>query len=168
MKSLGRKPDGARLERIKASPLWDGARLSNIHPIIPGLRDPGASLPAIKDFLCGGERRVPRGPLPSLSPLDAWTRKPDSGLRVTWLGHSTVLIEIDGVRVVTDPVWGPRASPSRFAGPKRFQPVPVPLHRLPPVDLVLVSHDHYDHLDYPTIRELAKSSVPFVTSLGVG
>jgi len=79
-----------------------------------------------------------------------------------------VLIEIDGLRVLTDPVWGPRASPSRLAGPKRFQPVPVSLHALPPIDLVLVSHDHYDHLDYPTIRELAKTDVPFVTSLGVG
>jgi L-ascorbate metabolism protein UlaG (beta-lactamase superfamily) len=79
-----------------------------------------------------------------------------------------VLIEIDGLRVLTDPVWGPRASPSRLAGPKRFQPVPVALAALPPIDLVLVSHDHYDHLDYPTIRALAKADVPFVTSLGVG
>ena len=110
---------------------------------------------------------MPRGPLPSENPLEAWTKPSASGLRATWLGHSTVLIEIEG-RVLTDPVWGPRASPSRIAGPKRFQPVPVPLHAMPPIDLVLVSHDHYDHLDYPTIRELAKRDVQFVTSLGVG
>ena len=79
-----------------------------------------------------------------------------------------MLIEIDGLRVLTDPVWGPRASPSRLAGPKRFQPVPVRLRELPPIDIVIVSHDHYDHLDYPTIKELAKIGVPFVTSLGVG
>jgi L-ascorbate metabolism protein UlaG (beta-lactamase superfamily) len=79
-----------------------------------------------------------------------------------------VLIEIDGFRVLTDPVWGPRASPSRLIGPKRFQPVPVALRALPTIDLVIVSHDHYDHLDYPTILELAKLDVPFVTSLGVG
>jgi L-ascorbate metabolism protein UlaG (beta-lactamase superfamily) len=168
MKSLGKKPEGARLERIKASPLWTDDRFRNLHPIIPGLRDPNASMPTLKDFLCGGERRVPRGPLPSMNPLQSWTRPPASGLRVTWLGHSTVLIEIDGLRVLTDPVWGPRASPSRLAGPKRFQPVPVPLRAMPPIDVVLVSHDHYDHLDYPTIRELAKREVPFVTSLGVG
>ena len=66
-----------------------------------------------------------RGPLPSTNPLEAWRKPPASGLRATWLGHSTVLIEIDGLRVLTDPVWGPRASPSRLAGPKRFQPVPV-------------------------------------------
>jgi len=168
MKSFGRKPAGARLERIKASPRWAGEQFSNLHPIIPGLRDPNASMPTLHEFLCGGERRVPRGPLPSVSPLEVWARPPASGLRATWLGHSTVLIEIDGLLVLTDPVWGARASPSRLAGPKRFQPVPVPLRAMPPIDLVLVSHDHYDHLDYPTIRELAKRDVPFVTSLGVG
>ena len=96
------------------------------------------------------------------------SRTPTTGLRATWLGHSTVLLEIDGYRVLTDPVWGPRASPSRLIGPKRFQPVPVALRSLAPIDAVIVSHDHYDHLDYPTIRELAKLDVPFVTSLGVG
>jgi L-ascorbate metabolism protein UlaG (beta-lactamase superfamily) len=125
-------------------------------------------MPSIKDFMCGGERRVPRGPLPSMSPLEAWRKQPHSGLRVTWLGHSTMLIEIDGARILTDPVWGPRASPSALIGPKRFQPVPVSLREMPPVDVVIVSHDHYDHLDYPTIRALAKTKVPFVTSLGVG
>ena len=80
-------------------------------------------MPTIHEFLCGGERRVPRGPLPSVNPLETWAKVPASGLRATWLGHSTVLIEIDGVRVLVDPVWGPRASPARFAGPKRFQPV---------------------------------------------
>ena len=168
MRSLGKKPDGARLERIKASPLWNGERFANVHPVIPGLRDPKASMPTLADFLLGGERRYPRGPLPSMSPLDAWRKPPASGLRATWLGHSTVLIEIDGLRVLTDPVWGKRASPSQFAGPKRFQPVPIHLKELPPVDLVIVSHDHYDHLDYPTIHELARRDVPFVTSLGVG
>jgi L-ascorbate metabolism protein UlaG (beta-lactamase superfamily) len=70
--------------------------------------------------------------------------------------------------VLTDPVWGDRASPVTFAGPKRFQPVPVPIAALPPLDAVVISHDHYDHLDYPTILELAKRDVPFFTSLGVG
>lgn len=168
MNSFGKRPDGLRLERIKASLLWAGEAFQNIHPMLPGLRDPVAPRPTLTEFLRGGNRRVPRGPLPSVNPAEAWQRKPASGLRATWLGHSTVLIEIDGLRILTDPVWGPRASPSRVAGPKRFQPVPVALRALPPIDLVLVSHDHYDHLDYPTIRELAKRDVPFVTSLGVG
>jgi hypothetical protein len=168
MKSLGKKPDGARLERMRASPLWTGDSFRNQHPIAPGLRDPAAPKPTLSEFLCGGPRRLPKAPLPSVNPLDGWRKPPDTGLRATWLGHSTVLIEIGGHRVLTDPVWGPRASPSRIAGPKRFQPVPIALRALPPVDLVLVSHDHYDHLDYPTIQELARMGVPFVTSLGVG
>jgi L-ascorbate metabolism protein UlaG (beta-lactamase superfamily) len=168
MKSLGKKPIGARLERMQASPRWAGDRFRNVHPIQPGLRDPNAAMPSLSDFLCGGERRVPKGPLPSVNPLDFWSKPPTSGLRATWLGHSTVLVEIAGLRILTDPVWGPRASPSSLAGPKRFQPVPIALRAMPPLDLVVVSHDHYDHLDYPTIRELAKRNVPFVTSLGVG
>jgi L-ascorbate metabolism protein UlaG (beta-lactamase superfamily) len=153
---------------MKASPLWAGDRFQNVHPVLPNLRDPTVPMPSLKEFMCGGERRLPRVPLPSMSPLSAWARKPQSGLRVTWLGHSTMLIEIDGVRILTDPVWGPRASPSALIGPKRFQAVPVSLREMPPVDVVVVSHDHYDHLDYPTIRALARTSVPFVVSLGVG
>jgi L-ascorbate metabolism protein UlaG (beta-lactamase superfamily) len=65
-------------------------------------------------------------------------------------------------------VWGARASPSQLIGPKRFQPVPVALKSLPPIDAVLISHDHYDHLCHPTIRALARTAVPFITSLGVG
>ena len=168
MKSFGARASGLRLERMRASPLWAGDGFRNRHPIPPGLRDSSAPRPTISEMLCSPGRRVPAGPLPSIDPREAWARPVGSGLRATWLGHSTVLIEIDGLRVLTDPVWGPRASPSTVAGPKRFQPVPVALRELPPLDLVLVSHDHYDHLDYPTIRELAKQQVPFVTSLGVG
>jgi L-ascorbate metabolism protein UlaG (beta-lactamase superfamily) len=168
MKTLGKRADGLRLERMRASPLWAGEGFRNIHPIPAGLRDTSVARPAISEFLCGGVRRVPRAPLPAENPLDAWRQAPASGLRATWLGHSTVVVEIDGFRVLTDPVWGPRASPSKLLGPKRFQPAPVSLKQLPPIDLVIVSHDHYDHLDYPTIRELATMGVPFVTSLGVG
>ena len=168
MKALGRRPEGARLERLRASPLWTGEGLRNRHPILTGLRDPNTPPPTLREFLCKSDRRVPPGPLPAVDPLAAWGRPSGSGLRVTWLGHSTVLIEIDGLRVLTDPVWGLRASPLRVAGPRRFQPAPVPLRALPPLDLVLISHDHYDHLDYPTIRQLRRRGTPFVTSLGVG
>lgn len=168
MKSLGSRAQGARLERMRASSLWTGESFRNVHPITPGLRDPGAKMPSLREFLFPDDRRMPARPLPSVNPLEAWRHKPASGLRVTWLGHSTVLIEIDGVRVLTDPVWGPRASPLRLVGPKRFQPIPVDLGAMPPPDLVIISHDHYDHLDYSTIRALAGSDAPFVTSLGVG
>jgi len=169
VKSLGAKAEGARLERMKASSRWLGDGFRNVHPILPGLRDPNVPMPSLVDFMCGGDRRRwPAQPLPAENPLESWRRQPETGLRATWLGHSTVLLEIDGYRVLTDPVWGPRASPLALAGPKRYQPVPVTLKSMPSVDVVVISHDHYDHLDYPTIRALAKSDVPFVTSLGVG
>jgi L-ascorbate metabolism protein UlaG (beta-lactamase superfamily) len=168
MRSLGAKPAGERLERMRASPRFAEGRFRNLYPVAPGLRDPSAPMPTMREFLCGGEGRLPPGPLPAARPLDTWRRPPASGLRATWLGHSTVLLEIGGLRVLTDPVWGARASPSTLVGPKRFQPVPVALEELPPLDVVLVSHDHYDHLDYPTIRKLRALDVPFVTSLGVG
>jgi len=168
MKSFGKAPQGERLERLHDLPMWDGERLRNIHPVLPGLRDPQAARPTLREFLCGDDNRTPPQPLPAHDPREAWLRKPASGLRATWLGHSTVLLEIDGWRVLTDPVWGQRASPFALLGPKRFQPVPVGLRDLPAIDAVVISHDHYDHLDYPTIRALAKSKVPFVTSLGVG
>ncbi|AND67900.1 membrane protein [Dyella thiooxydans] len=168
MRSFGKLAQGARLERLRDLPLWDGDRLRNIHPMLPGLRDPATPRPSLREFLCEDAERRPSAPLPAHDPREAWQRKPASGLRATWLGHSTVLLEIDGWRVLTDPVWGERASPFTLMGPKRFQPVPVTLRQLPEVDAVVISHDHYDHLDYPTIRALAKSNVPFVTSLGVG
>ncbi|MFT7776104.1 MBL fold metallo-hydrolase [Roseateles sp.] len=157
---------------MRASPLYrvteTGEGFRNVHPIQPGLRD-SSERPTLTDFLCAEGRRTPAGPLPALNPLDAWLKPADTGLRTTWLGHSTVLVEIDGLRVLTDPVWGQRASPSRLAGPKRFQPVPLALKTLPRLDAVVISHDHYDHLDLPTIRELIRlQDVPFITSLGVG
>lgn len=169
MKSFGKRAEGERLERMRASALWDGDGFRNRHPVLPGLRDASVPRPSLKEFLSAGGRRVPAGPLPLVDPRAAWARPVHSGLRATWLGHSTVLIEIDGHRVLTDPVWGTRASPFRLIGPKRFQPMPLRLRHMPEVDVVVISHDHYDHLDYPTIRALARrSGVPFVTSLGVG
>ncbi|MEZ5729714.1 MAG: MBL fold metallo-hydrolase [Burkholderiaceae bacterium] len=154
---------------MQASPRWRGDGFANLHPILPGLRDPNAPRPSLGEFLCGGSRRVPDAPLPAIDPRAHWARSSQSGLRATWLGHATVLIEIDGARLLTDPVWGTRASPFRLLGPRRFQPVPVRLREMPAVDAVLVSHDHYDHLDFPTVKALARhSTVPFITSLGVG
>jgi L-ascorbate metabolism protein UlaG (beta-lactamase superfamily) len=88
------------------------------------------------------------------------------------MGHSSTLVEIDGMRVLTDPVWDGRASPLRWAGPKRFFAAPLKLEEMPQLDAVVVSHDHYDHLGESTIRRLAKMprmrETEWVTSLGVG
>jgi L-ascorbate metabolism protein UlaG (beta-lactamase superfamily) len=154
---------------MQASPLWSGDGFRNVHPVIPALRDPAVAFPSMREFMRTGPPRFPDAPLPTFDPREAWAKPPASGLRVTWLGHSTLLVEIDGVRLLTDPVWGERVSPFQLVGPRRFQPAPVRLRDMPRVDAILISHDHYDHLDYPTIRTLArKSSVPMVTSLGVG
>ena len=160
-----------REERKLASPRFSDGVFRNTHAVMPGLR-PGTTWSTIGEYVAGGQRRTPQGPLPLIEPYDVWARNPETPVRATWLGHSSVLLDLRAggrhVRVLTDPVFGPRASPLSWAGPKRFHPVPVPTERLPPLDAVLISHDHYDHLDKPTILALAKTSVPFVTSLGVG
>lgn len=92
-----------------------------------------------------------------------------SDLAVSWFGHSTALVEIDGYRVLTDPVWGNRVSPSDVIGPRRMHPTPVPLEALPTLDAVVISHDHFDHLDPGTVVALARAQqTPFYVPLGVG
>lgn len=75
-------------------------------------------------------------------------------LAITWIGHSSFLIQCDGLNILTDPMWSARASPVTFAGPRRLVPPAIPLRDLPPIDVTLISHDHYDHLDDGTIRAL--------------
>ncbi|WP_209306501.1 MBL fold metallo-hydrolase [Blastococcus sp. CT_GayMR19] len=114
------------------------------------------------------ERHVglPGGDIPLARPV---LPEEAAELAVTWFGHASALLEIDGQRVLLDPVWSRRVSPSPVFGPTRLHEVPVPLDELPPVDAVLISHDHYDHLDLPTVRELLTSqSAPFVVPLGIG
>lgn len=91
-----------------------------------------------------------------------------SGPVVTWVGHSTLLIQLDGVNFLTDPQWSDRASPVSFAGPKRITPPGVPFEALPPIHFVVISHDHYDHLDRPTVKRLAETHRPvFLVPLGM-
>src|SRR5580698_4984714 len=108
--SFGARASGARLERVKSCARYADGEFHNTAPVAPGLQK-GSVGPTISEFLCGGQRRTPPGPLPSASPLSDWSRTPETGLRATWLGHSTVLLELDGLRVLTDPVWGARVSP---------------------------------------------------------
>jgi L-ascorbate metabolism protein UlaG (beta-lactamase superfamily) len=114
------------------------------------------------------ERHVglPGGPIPlARAELPAEAAE----LAVTWFGHASALLEVDGRRVLVDPVWSFRVSPSPTIGPTRLHEPPVPLADLPPVDAVVISHDHYDHLDLPTVRELLRSqTAPFVVPLGIG
>ncbi len=90
-------------------------------------------------------------------------------LAVTWYGHASALVEVDGYRILTDPVWSERVSPSQVVGPTRLHPVPVALSELPPVHAIVISHDHYDHLDRETVRQLVRSQdAPFVVPIGIG
>lgn len=157
---------GLRRERVLASPRFSEGRFRNTHAVRGGLK--GNHVSVISELLLKGKERRPQRPLPFFDPVETWTRAPETGLRVTWLGHSTVLIEADGLRLLTDPVFGDRASPFSFAGAKRFHAVPADLDRLPPLDAVLLSHDHYDHYCRETLRRLARMDIPIVTSLGVG
>jgi N-acyl-phosphatidylethanolamine-hydrolysing phospholipase D len=87
---------------------------------------------------------------------------------VTWIGHATLLVQLDGLNVLTDPQWSSRASPVSFAGPKRVTPPALALDALPPIHVVVISHDHYDHLDMDTVRALAAAHKPrFLVPLGI-
>ena len=123
----------------------------------------------LRRLLTERHRGDPKHPLgPFRTDLHLYSVPPVHGLRVTWMGHSSVLIEIDGHRILTDPVWSERASFVSIAGPKRFYAPPLALEDLPPFDAILLSHDHYDHLDRATMQQFASSGVRVICSLGVG
>jgi L-ascorbate metabolism protein UlaG (beta-lactamase superfamily) len=166
--SFGGTPKGSRLERMERNP---GYREGNFWNEDPTVMSPEGNMGStIMEFIVGnGEMTVPSCALPlAKAPEAILAQPPSSGLRITWLGHSTTLIEIDGRRILSDPIWGERASPFGFAGPKRFHPPPLAFADLPPIDAVIISHDHYDHLDMGTVRALAAKGVPFLVGLGVG
>jgi L-ascorbate metabolism protein UlaG (beta-lactamase superfamily) len=96
-----------------------------------------------------------RPDFPRAVPRPADPRADADELRLTWVGHSTFLIQIGGMNVLTDPIWSERASPLRFVGPRRHVPALPALSDLPPIDVIVVSHNHYDHLDRETVRRVA-------------
>jgi L-ascorbate metabolism protein UlaG (beta-lactamase superfamily) len=169
--ALGAAPEGERLARIKRSPNYRDGAFRN--PEATQLGTTGSTWKTIRQWLGGHEQRVPPGPMPIVRLTKAsFAQPPASGLRATWLGHSTVLVEIDGARILFDPVWARRASPSSLVGPKRFHEPPLALKDLPPLDAIVASHDHYDHLDRGVVRALARSAsqsrARFLVPLGVG
>lgn len=167
--AFGADASGERMERIRRSPNFADGEFRN--PLGARTRPSGSTLEFAKLYFHkeARRRRSPAAPVPlHTTTLADLATAPASGLRLTWMGHSSVLAEIDGRRVLFDPVWGRRCSPFAFVGPRRLHPVPLPLAALGPVDVVVISHDHYDHLDLPTIRALASTDSVFAVPLGVG
>ncbi len=161
--AFGTAAEGDRLEVMERSPQWGDGVFENPQPLWNDTEG------MVSRYLSGSDHASPAEPLPVVAVDPArFDDPPPTGLRITWLGHSTLILEIDGHRILTDPVWGERTSPLSFIGPRRWYPPPLPLSELPPLDAILLSHDHYDHLDYPTIVALKDLAVPFIAPLGVG
>ncbi|NUQ21029.1 MAG: MBL fold metallo-hydrolase [Gemmatimonadaceae bacterium] len=117
-----------------------------------------------------GARTPPVAAFPTAVSAIASPRESGDALRATWVGHSTVLLQLGRMNVLTDPIWSMRASPVAWAGPRRLMAPAIALSELPPLDVVLLSHDHYDHLDASTVRRLvaAHPEARWVTALGIG
>jgi L-ascorbate metabolism protein UlaG (beta-lactamase superfamily) len=140
-----------------------------LNPIPTQSADISKMIPIIRAYMANDAETVPKKPLgPFITDISIYKKEPSTGLRITLIGHSSLLIEIDGKKILTDPVWGERASFLSFLGPKRFFAPPLPLDQLPPLDAILISHDHYDHLDKETIKYFAGTTIPFFCSKGVG
>jgi L-ascorbate metabolism protein UlaG (beta-lactamase superfamily) len=165
--SFGDRPSGARLEHIRQSSAYHDGKFQNAMPT--RMLKEGSTFELIRRQLIVEEERVPKVPI-QVVPLTRQQLEtpPASGLRVTWIGHASTLLELDGYRILTDPIWSDRCSPVSGVGPERFFPPPIPLADLPPIDAVVISHDHYDHLDMATIQALAPTGVQFFVPLGIG
>ncbi len=163
---LGGDPTaGPRGERMRRSPQF---RDGKFHNTVAGTAGQ-PSLKLLRDFVTDIQIRKPKGPIPLVRTVAEPIPPGTAGLQVTWYGHASALVEIEDCRVLIDPVWSERVSPSRLVGPTRLHEPPVPLHAIGPVDAVVISHDHYDHLDMATIRALAADEMTtFLVPLGVG
>jgi len=148
---------------MRHSPEWHGDRFVNAEPMWTSMW--GAIWKSLSDVA----ESVPSSKVPVRQ--DTALRlasPPETDLRLTWFGHSSTLVELEGTNVLFDPIWSDTPSPVTWAGPKRWFPPPVALEALPRVDAVIVSHDHYDHLDRSTTLALAQRGSRFIVPLGVG
>ncbi|MDX9880742.1 MAG: MBL fold metallo-hydrolase [Prolixibacteraceae bacterium] len=165
---FGGKVKGERLERIKKSPNFRDGIFQN--PVRTSMQGENFSFWAVmREFIRKTKGRTPGKAVPAVPVDKNLVSRENKGIRVIWLGHSTTLIEMDGVLVLTDPVFSERTSPFSFAGTRRFDSVfHYDIENLPEPDLVIISHDHYDHLDRKTVLKLKDKKAHFVMPLGVG
>jgi L-ascorbate metabolism protein UlaG (beta-lactamase superfamily) len=157
-----------RIKRLQVSPQYKDGEFVN--PVDAPIMAEGSTWNYIKkSFFTERIDPVPTGELPLKSVLrNDWTNMDQEKLFFAWLGHSSILIAVDGKMVLVDPVLENRASPFTWVGPKRFHPVPVTVDELPPIDVVAITHDHFDHLEEPTIRRLDSKTGIFLVPLGIG
>lgn len=121
----------------------------------PALRD---VLRLLAEFSRRGRIATPeRGTLPVATPAIVYPRRSDTDFAATWIGHATVLLQLRALNVITDPVFCQRAFPVQWLGPRRVMDPAVSLDKLPPIDVVLLSHNHYDHLDRSAVRQIARA-----------
>ncbi len=164
---FGGRITGARRDRVRANPHFLEGKFVN--PVPPASYSLSDMWTLVSGQFFGDEVRTPPAPIPVL-PVRGSTLAPPpppAGLRAFWIGHATAYIEIDGVRILTDPMFSEHASPFDV-GFRRLHPVPIGLAELPRIDAALISHDHYDHLDMRTVQVLANRGTTFFVPLGVG
>ncbi|MEQ9402902.1 MAG: MBL fold metallo-hydrolase [Cyclobacteriaceae bacterium] len=168
---IGKAAEGERLKRMQSSSNFEEGKFQNT--VTTNMDMPFKTVvKVVKEQFFGDKTlREPQRVI-ATRPFNAkdFESLPNDTMAITWFGHSSILIRIEGKTILTDPVLvGERASMFSFLGPKRFNyDHHVTLDELPKIDMVLISHDHYDHLDYPTIKELATSVEKFYVPLGVG
>jgi len=165
---FGRKPTGQHFEEISKSPQHNGANFQN-----PGNVDVHMSfmnfMRMIAAFWNAPSNKKPSGSLPILHPrANTLGFEPDSVTMLTWFGHSAFLLEMGGKSILLDPMLGPAASPFTFFAKRFERELAVAIDSLPPIDAVILSHDHYDHLDYPSILALNEKVRAFYVPLGLG
>jgi L-ascorbate metabolism protein UlaG (beta-lactamase superfamily) len=168
---FGKHPSGARLERVKKSPQYRNDAFQNASET-PMMSDEVSYWELLKQYTLGdGTQKEPPKPLPSVkTDVHALVAasNPAQPL-VIWFGHSSYLIRIAGTTILIDPVFSKRASPFSFIGSEAYQGTSIyAASDMPDLDAVIITHDHYDHLDYETILQLAPKTKHFHTSLGVG
>ncbi|WP_229252616.1 MBL fold metallo-hydrolase [Dyadobacter helix] len=167
LKSFGKEPTGARLERIRKSPNYRNGSFQNLTKT-PVNAENSSFTKILVMFMFGKDKNAePIVPLPSVR--TNLKGPPQTQPTITYFGHSSYLIQIDGKNILMDPVFCERTSPVQFLGSKNFEGTHVyGLVDMPRIDFVFLSHDHYDHMDYETLREFTGRETRFVVPLGAG